>query len=301
MKTTYTKSISIKELLKLTYYECCRALKEKYGSVKGDYFLNGDYQKPNPEIKRSKDGLFIHHIDAYTIAGLSSGKKILEHNADLPAKPYPWESQKADRLIYCNFLEHLVLHIKIAQRDLPENRFNESKKYYTISKNFIPRLNDMYSGIKYNDIRDNYLNNVAEVLPNKWDYLLCLEEIMKSGILSFSDFLNSEKKSSVIKKETSGWDEAKNNDLCQEISLRCVYVIKKKNEKLKKENIALNNSISELKKEHAAEIKLLEKNNNDNLSNDIKRPLLEETSKKERYTFAKKMWLRLKETVKKNN
>lgn len=94
--------------LRLSYYELCNILKEKYGKVPGNYFKyhgpSGRYVY-NKKIRRWYDGLFIHHIDEDKIPGLSEQKNANKYS----------EYQKADRLVYCNYLEHLLLHIKITQ------------------------------------------------------------------------------------------------------------------------------------------------------------------------------------------
>lgn len=94
------------KLMQMTYLEIVNFLLEKYGPVNGDYFVNERCKTKNKAITRTNEGLFIHHID--------EDKAILLAEED-HAVNQPFSYQKADRLVYCNLLEHLLLHIKIAE------------------------------------------------------------------------------------------------------------------------------------------------------------------------------------------
>ena len=82
----------------MNYKSAISFLWNKYGKVQYDYFCN-----ENKKIQRSCEGLFLHHIDEDKYINLSQREV---------AKIYPYEAQKADRLVYCNYLEHLILHIR---------------------------------------------------------------------------------------------------------------------------------------------------------------------------------------------
>ena len=49
-------------LSQLNYFNLCEYLKKKYGNVPGDYFRNEKCKVVNQTIKRTKEGLFVHHI-----------------------------------------------------------------------------------------------------------------------------------------------------------------------------------------------------------------------------------------------
>lgn len=101
-------------LYELTYNEYVDFLKNKYGKVPKDYF----YTNKNNElvktagITRGKDGLYIHHVYECFFLGLSDPTMyILQLNSlDNNIR----DAQKAENLVYCNLLEHLILHVKIA-------------------------------------------------------------------------------------------------------------------------------------------------------------------------------------------
>ncbi|WP_234013784.1 hypothetical protein [Mesoplasma florum] len=101
----------IDKLLELNYDECVDFLLKKYGFVPGDYFLDLECTKKNTKITRGKEGLYIHHIDE---------DKAILLSTPAWARKNSFEYQKAHRLVYCNLLEHLVLHIKIFE--YPNNK-----------------------------------------------------------------------------------------------------------------------------------------------------------------------------------
>lgn len=81
-------------LLVMSYNELVSFLKEKHGPVKGDYFANETCRSKTAFIRRTKEGLFIHHIDEDKVPCLSDCGA---------ARSSPYEYQKADRLVYCNY------------------------------------------------------------------------------------------------------------------------------------------------------------------------------------------------------
>ena len=79
-----------------TYEEYCEYLKNKYGKVPYKY----------GSAKNRKPGLFIHHIGEKEIPNLSNDK--------IQAATDP-SYQQPSMLCYCDYLEHLLLHIMIAE------------------------------------------------------------------------------------------------------------------------------------------------------------------------------------------
>lgn len=94
-----------KELL-MSYDTYVKYLLDKYGPATCDYFRTNTCKSKNPNISRVEEGLYCHHID--------EDKAIMLSTSEV-AQLYPFEYQKANRLVYCNILEHLLLHIKIAE------------------------------------------------------------------------------------------------------------------------------------------------------------------------------------------
>lgn len=91
--------------LGLSYDELVNYLLQKYGAAKVDYYCNETMQTKNKKVTRTSEGLLCHHIDEDKGGNLSNIPQALH-------QPFRW--QKSDRLVYCNYLEHLILHIKIA-------------------------------------------------------------------------------------------------------------------------------------------------------------------------------------------
>lgn len=99
------KSYSLEEYGKekrMSYDELIKYLKNKYGDVKYDYFSNFDTLAKDTGNGRGKEGLYIHHIMEKWFTDLT--------------KNSPWNREEfhyADKLVYCNVYEHLLLHMKI--------------------------------------------------------------------------------------------------------------------------------------------------------------------------------------------
>lgn len=99
-------SLDIEKLLLLDYQSLVSLLLQTYGPVPYDYFATEECKSKRPKNSRTKDGLVIHHID--------EDKHILLGEPAI-ARKLPFDYQRSDRLVYCNMVEHLLLHIKIAE------------------------------------------------------------------------------------------------------------------------------------------------------------------------------------------
>ena len=106
------ENINLTTELLMSYDRYVAHLLNKYGAAKYDYFCNESCKSKNSKISRTQEGLFCHHID--------ENKEILLSTPEI-ARQRPFEYQKANRLVYANYLEHLLLHIKIVEGD-KENR-----------------------------------------------------------------------------------------------------------------------------------------------------------------------------------
>ncbi|MDV3194932.1 MAG: hypothetical protein Q8881_01560 [Sweet potato little leaf phytoplasma] len=95
---------SIPYMMLLTYNQIIEILLDKYGEVLGNYFLNRTCTQINEYIKRSSEGLQIHHIKENEMKGLSNPEF---------AQQAPFSYQMGYNLVYCNLLEHFLLHCKI--------------------------------------------------------------------------------------------------------------------------------------------------------------------------------------------
>ena len=82
----------------MTYGELVDYLLKKYGPVECDYFRTEACKSKNPKVSRTNEGLYCHHIDEDKAIMLCNDKFAVNN---------PFEYQKAERLVYCNALEHL--------------------------------------------------------------------------------------------------------------------------------------------------------------------------------------------------
>ena len=105
-------SEDIKKQMSMNYDAQIEYLLKKYGPAKFDYFVSEYNLTKNRSISRTADGLECHHIDEKIIPTLSDPSV---------ASQYSYEYQRKERLVYCNLLEHLLLHIKIGQDRYYEN------------------------------------------------------------------------------------------------------------------------------------------------------------------------------------
>lgn len=106
-----------KNLLSKTYEEAIEYLLQKYGSVTDDFFrersyerfMDGEIKGVNP-VKSSKtaEGLYRHHIDEIKELKLSDIHFVKYNNL-------PFKYQKKERLVYCDLIEHAILHTLIAK------------------------------------------------------------------------------------------------------------------------------------------------------------------------------------------
>ena len=153
------------------YNEYVNYLQAKYGIPKKSYFTL-DWRK-NTDITRTKEGLYIHHV--------KENKTIMLCNPDY-AKNMPFEYQNPENLVYCDLLEHLLLHILICEE--ADINSNEIPGIGGVQNFIIPQLNDVYSGYIsskswerkcYNKIindKDVYYELIARFVENCNDYPL---------------------------------------------------------------------------------------------------------------------------------
>ena len=141
-----------------TYVEYSDFLQNKYGIGQYDY-MTKSWNK-NQKCTRTKEGLIAHH-------------KYESHAIMLSKKDYamknPFDWQLARNIIYCDYLEHLLLHVLICEFPSEEKNDFEAVGIGGVVNFIVPELNDLYSGWLTNqewrknchglvkDSRDTYL------------------------------------------------------------------------------------------------------------------------------------------------
>ena len=138
----------------LTYLEYCDYLQNKYGIGLCDYMTES--WNRNGKVSRTKEGLFAHHKYEDHAINLSEREFAIKN-------PYEW--QLAKNLVYCDYLEHLFLHILICKYPARNKNDNESVGVGGVINHLVPRLNDLYSGWQ-----------------SKKEYVQCCFEKVKSDI-----------------------------------------------------------------------------------------------------------------------
>ena len=162
-------SQEIKKERELCYKDLCSYLKQKYGNVNGDYFITTSCKTKNNSIMRGYEGLFVHHI-------------MESHSADLSkydsAIHFPFEYQKANNLLYCNYIEHLLLHLNIVKEFFKAKHIRETQSLVGIGgiiNHIVPEINDYYGGYEY--VREWQKTAFSLIANNLQDYLDILKEI----------------------------------------------------------------------------------------------------------------------------
>lgn len=156
-------TFNYKEDKNLDYYDLCKKYQEKYGIPSSSYFLTESCKTKNTKITRGKDGLFLHHIYEYH----KDYPDINDLSKPELASKYPFKFQEAKNLCYCNYLEHLLLHIKINELRCKQlgNFVGDGVIHY-----LIPIINDY---IQENvTIYPNWQKTAFQILDtNQEDYL----------------------------------------------------------------------------------------------------------------------------------
>lgn len=163
------------KLLQMTYDEQCKYLQRKYGLPQKDYFCTEECKTKRKDISRTSEGLFIHHNAEWFHNCGNLGTKL--------ATLYPYAYQKKENLTYCNYLEHLLFHLKINARECAVFEFPYEIRYFFHSRGFFfigNEMNDLYYA---KGSKSKWQNACYEVIePLFEDYVSLLK-----GILCFLD------------------------------------------------------------------------------------------------------------------
>ena len=146
------------KMLSMSYDDIVKLLLKKYGAAKHDYFTDRECTIKNKLVSRTAEGLFCHHID--------EDKAIMLSNDEYAARN-PFEYQKKNRLVYCNLLEHLLLHVKIAEEPrTPDANENELPGIGGAINYLCKQLNDIYAG---KDPTEKWRKTVASKVQDHFD------------------------------------------------------------------------------------------------------------------------------------
>ncbi len=177
--------------LNMSYDAMVEYLLGKYGPAKYDYFSTPECKTKNSKVVRTAEGLYCHHMDEDKEDCLSDPTQ---------AKLFPFECQRKERLVYCNILEHLILHVKI-QIKMQKRSFSHVRDLQLFFDrsgiNLISqKINDIYMDPKYikpsekvcfDVIKDNYpeyitiLDSYIEYAKSKYEGPKTDDRFLKIG------------------------------------------------------------------------------------------------------------------------
>lgn len=176
-----------KKICNMSYDDYCDYLKNKYGRIFGTYFVTDSCSTLNKKIKRGNDGLFIHHIKE--VERISLSKKEYAEQA-------PFEYQYGENLVYCDYLEHLLLHIMICEHPKPIDE-NETPGITGVIEFLVPTLNDCYCGALPEDSAKTHwkIESFNKIKDDKDVYLELLKRFVKNSTYNntINDLLTSAK------------------------------------------------------------------------------------------------------------
>lgn len=186
------------------YLEYCDYLQNKYGIGLSDYMTKS--WNANAKCKRTVDGLLVHHkYEDHAI--MLSNKNFAMKN--------PFEWQMAKNLVYCDYLEHLLLHILICENPSIEKNLFEAVGIGGVVNYIVPELNYFYCGWETKQIwRINCHNKIKN---DKNVYMTLIKRFKLSCIgnpLYTKDCLFTS-----YNEQYGLWSKSKNKKLFDEIKL----------------------------------------------------------------------------------
>lgn len=186
----------------LTYLEYCDYLQNKYGIGKDNYFSKnwGKHTK----VSRTKEGLMAHHKYEYKAIMLSTVEYAKRH-------PYKW--QLAENIVYCDYLEHLFLHILICEYH-PNGSTTERVGIGGVVNFLVPELNDIYSG--WQSKQEWKLACCNKIIDDRNVYLILLKRFISKAPLMYRLFGNKALRKSFNEKYGL-WNRKNNIEIFKQI------------------------------------------------------------------------------------
>ena len=189
---------------KFNYEQYCDYLQEKYGIGRSDYFTKS--WNKNHKCTRTAEGLVAHHKFEDHAALLSTPKEAMN---------FPFDWQKSENIVYCDYLEHLLLHILICESEHKNALKNEIVGIGGILQFIVPELNDVYSGWQTNQIwranchnkiiddKDVYLVLIKRLKDNCHSYPLYNDLLLLSSYNNLFGLWNRENNSKIFNEISS--------------------------------------------------------------------------------------------------
>lgn len=188
----------------MNYLEYCDYLQTKYGIGRTDY-MSPTFVK-NPKCSRTAEGLFAHHKMEDRMIMLST-KQFAE------LCPHEW--QQKQNIVYCDYLEHLLLHILICEYPSPETPEGIQPGIGGVVNFIVPELNDIYSGWQ---TKQAWLQNCIDKVIDDKDVYVTLVRRFITGFAAETKFDTSVLRSSMNERYGT-WSVTKNKKLFKEIGI----------------------------------------------------------------------------------
>lgn len=186
-----------------TYLEYCDYLQKKYGIGLSDY-MTMSWNKNN-KVTRTKEGLLAHH-------------KYEDHAIMLSTKEYamrnPYEWQLAKNIVYCDYLEHLFLHILICEYPAENKNDDEAVGIGGVINYIVPELNDLYSGWQTGQM---WRKNCHDRVINDKNVYLVLLKRFNTSCKNYPFYTEDCLYTSFSEKFESSWSRKQNEKLFKEI------------------------------------------------------------------------------------
>ncbi len=187
----------------MTYLQYCDYLQSKYGIGLSDY-MSPSFKKLS-SVTRTGEGLIAHH-KAEDKAPLLSQPEI--------AARFPFEWQKKENIVYCDLLEHLLLHVKICMYPSPDKIDGMEVGIGGVINFLVPELNDLYSGYQ---AKQAWQKNCYDLVADD-------EEVYLAILKDFIDYKRNDPEFGILSLFSSyheqfgaGWNRKKNERIFTEI------------------------------------------------------------------------------------
>ena len=186
----------------MTYSEYCDYLQGKYGIGIADY-MTKSFNK-NSKCSRTSEGLIAHH---------KAEDKMIMLSTKAFAEMCPYEWQLKENIVYCDYLEHLFLHVLICIYPSSEKQPMANVGIGGVVNFIVPELNDLYSGWV---AKQPWRHNCHCLVINDKDVYLAILRMFIDYIKSEYN-LNEKLLHTSFNEEFGGWSRKKNSKLYMEI------------------------------------------------------------------------------------
>ncbi len=197
--------MDMKEFIKvkeMTYLEYCDYLQAKYGIGLADY-MTRSFNK-NSKCTRTSEGLIAHH---------KAEDKMIMLSTKAFAEMCPYEWQLKENIVYCDYLEHLLLHVLICKYPSPDKLPIADVGIGGVVNFIVPELNDLYSGWV---TKQQWRINCHKRVENDKDVYLAILKMFIDHVKRERN-INEDLLHTSFNEEFGGWSRNDNRKLYAEI------------------------------------------------------------------------------------